>query len=73
MKVTMTVECDCGVNETFTLKRTINAHDDERGVYEDFSSIEDGLEDSTKFKTGTLPDEVILTCLDCSRKHSVMT
>ncbi|PLS19518.1 hypothetical protein CVD28_03630 [Bacillus sp. M6-12] len=72
MKMKLTIECDCGTTDTITLKRTTNSHEDGR-VYEDYSSISDGLEGTLKFSGKVYPEGVYVTCLDCGKQHDLST
>lgn len=70
MKITVGITCGCGQTETVVAKRTVSKN--EGRVYEDFSSIEDGFEDSTLFKVSqSHPDELDVFCLNCGEKHAI--
>lgn len=74
MKISMTVECECGNYDSLVVKRTTNEIPDTGRVYEDYSSITD-----SKFKNGLFtsgqsqPDEITITCNECGKNHILTT
>lgn len=70
MKMKLMIECDCGATDIITLKRTTNSHEDGR-VYEDYSSITDGMEGNAKFSGKAHPEDVYVTCKNCGNHHEL--
>lgn len=72
MRITFHIECDCGKTCSFVAKRTVEKF--EGKVYEDYSSITDGIKENSdeKFSATTSPDTVHVTCNNCKKKHELV-
>lgn len=74
MKFLLRIECDCGSYATFEPKRTTNAMPDTGIVYEDYSSIDDGIAENQFFSAKQYcEDELEFTCKICGNKHILTT
>jgi hypothetical protein len=71
MKIQIAIECDCGITGTINPKRTTHAHEDGR-VYEDYSSISDGVNEDSPFKVKDQPDGVYIICKSCGKSHDLI-
>ena len=71
MIFSLRVECDCGSYAYFKPER--HTLKDEKKVYEDYSSIEDGIIENPIFFASTLPDTVRIVCKVCGHSHDLVT
>lgn len=69
MRFSLRILCDCGSYATFEPKR--NTLNDEEKVYEDYSSIEEGIGENEIFKASISPDTVHIQCKICGRTHEL--
>ena len=74
MKISVTVECECGNYDSLVAKRTTNSIPDTGRIYEDYSSITDSYFKNKFFSVEqSQPDEVTITCKECERNHVLTT
>ena len=70
MKITVTIECECGETHSAVAKRTTNTNQGK--VYEDYSCISEGFEDNPDVDFHqSYPDGIDITC-KCGRTHELM-
>lgn len=72
MQFTLKVRCTCGTQDTIVPKRT--REEFEGKVYEDFTSITDGVSEKNKFSMNQYCEDVInVTCKGCGKTHELIT
>lgn len=72
MKMSITLECDCGNKDTIILKRVINKIPDTGRVYEDYSMItESDFKDRTFAMEKSQPDDVTIVCQKCGHTQEL--
>lgn len=71
MKYTLIIECECGNRVSVTPKRNIAKHENGR-VYEDYSSIAEGIEEVDNFSTNqSYPEGMDIICNNCGDRHEL--
>lgn len=73
MRISINIECDnCKSHASFETKKTYAEF--EGRIYEDYSSIVEGVGDNQFFSASqSQPDMINIKCLICGKKHELIT
>lgn len=73
MKIRISIKCDdCGNYASFKAKRITDTKSDTGEVYEDYSSIKEGIGNNHFFSAKQyFEDNLEITCKSCGNKHDI--